>query len=76
MSFKALYRVDYEYDIKRLKYLTYKLASVRVRACVHACAVEIKPGMLRAAYFDDVRVWTRIWFALRNGDFLWQKGVI
>ena len=58
-----------EYDVTRLKYLTYKMASVRVRACVRACAVEIKPGMLRAACFDDVRVWTRIRFALQDGDF-------
>ena len=54
-----------EYDVTRLKYLTYKMASVRVRAC----AVEIKPGMLRAACFVDVRVWTRIRFALQDGDF-------
>ena len=45
-----------EYDAARLKYLTYKMASVRVGACVCACAVEIKPGMLRAACFFDVRV--------------------
>ena len=30
----------------RLKYLTYKMAFVR--SCVRVCAVEIKPGMLRA----------------------------
>ena len=47
-----------EYDVTRLKYLTYKMASVRVCACVRACAVEIKPGMLRAACFDDIRIWT------------------
>ena len=28
----------------------------RVRVCVRACAVEIKPGTLRAACFFDVRV--------------------
>ena len=39
-----------EYDVMRLKYLTYKMSSVRACACVcacicvHACAVEIKPG--------------------------------
>ena len=37
-----------EYDVTLLKYLTYKMASVHLRACVRACAVEIKPGMLRA----------------------------
>ena len=48
----------------RLKYLTYKMTSVRVRVCVRACAIEIKLGMLHTAYLDDVRVWTRIQFAL------------
>ena len=38
-----------EYDITRLKYLTYKMASERVRVCVRACAVEIKSEMLRAS---------------------------
>ena len=56
-----------EGDVTQLKYLTYKVASVRVRVC--ACAVEINPGLLRAACFDDVRVWTRKWFALQDGDF-------
>ena len=56
------------------KYLTYKMASVH--ACVRACAVEIKPGMLRAACFNDVRVWSRIWFALQDGDFSLQSRVI
>ena len=28
----------------------------RVHACVHTCAIEIKPGMLRDACFIDVRV--------------------
>ena len=37
-----------EYDVTRLKCLTYKMASVRVRACVRACAIEIKQGMLHA----------------------------
>ena len=45
------------------------MASVRVRAFVRACVVEIKPGMLRAVCFDDVRVWTRIRFELQDGDF-------
>ena len=48
--------IEYMYDVRRLKYLTYKVASVRVSACVRAYAVEIKPGMLRAACFDDERV--------------------
>ena len=47
-----------------------------VRVCVRACAIEIKPGMLRAAWLDDVRVWTCIRFALQDGDFSKQKGVI
>ena len=34
-----------------------------------ACGVQIKPGMLHAACFIDVRVWTRIRFAVQNGDF-------
>ena len=38
-----------EYDVTRLKYLIYKMASVCVRLCVRACAVEIKSRMLRAA---------------------------
>ena len=38
-----------EYDVVRLKYLTYKRASVRLRVCVRACAVEIKLGMLRVS---------------------------
>ena len=60
-----------EYDVTRLKCLTYKMASVRVcvRVCVRACATEIKPRMLRAVCFDDVRIWTRIRFALQDGDF-------
>ena len=46
-----------------------------VRAIVRACAVEIKPGMLRAACFIDVRVWTRIRFAQQDGDFHSKKGL-
>ena len=43
-------RIDrIEYDVTRLKYLTYKMASVRMPACVRVCAIEMKPGMLRAA---------------------------
>ena len=54
------------------------MASVRVCVCVcvHACAVEIKPGMLRAVCFIDVCVWTRKRFALQDGDFHSNKGVI
>ena len=48
----------------------------RVCACVRAFAVEIKPGMLCDACFIDVRVWTRIRFALQDGDFHSKKGVI
>ena len=55
-----------EYDVTRLKYLTYMMASVRLRACLHVCAVEIKQGMLRAACFDDVCVWTCKRFALQD----------
>ena len=49
---------------------------LRACACVRACAVEIKPGMLRAACFNDVRVWSRIRFALQDGDFSLQSRVI
>ena len=58
------------------KYLPYKMASVRGGVCVRACAVEIKPRMLRAACFVDVRVWTHIRFALQDGDFHSKKEVI
>ena len=60
-----------EHDVAWLKYMTYmyKMAYVHVRVCVRACAVEIKTGMLRAACFYDVRVWTRVRFALQDGDF-------
>ena len=51
------------------------MASVRVCACVRACAIEIKPGMLRAACFDDVRVWMRIRFALQDVNFHRKKGL-
>ena len=54
------------------KYLTYSMASVRVRAC----AVKIKPGMLRDACFIDVRNWTCIRFALQDGVFHSKKNVI
>ena len=38
----------------------------RARVGVLACAVQIKPGKLRAACFIYVRVWTRIRFALQD----------
>ena len=40
------------------------------------CAIEIKPGTLRAACFIDVRVETRIGFDLQDGNFHSSKGVI
>ena len=46
------------------------------RLCMHAWTVESKPGMLRDACFIDVPVWTRIQFALQDGDFHSKKGVI
>ena len=49
------------------KYLTYMMASVR------ACAVEIKPGVLRVACFFDEPVWTRILFARQDGNFQSKK---
>ena len=48
----------------------------RVRGFVRACALEIKPGMLRAACFIDVRVWTRIRFDIQDGNFHGKEGVI
>ena len=39
------------------KYLPTRWRLQRVRVCVRACAVEIKPGMLRAACFFDVRAY-------------------
>ena len=56
------------------KYLPYNMASVCM--CVRACAVEIKPGMLRDACFIDVCVWTQIRFALQDGGFQSSNGVI
>ena len=47
-----------------------------VRMCVRACAVEIKLGMLRAVCLIDVGIWTRIRFALQDGDFHSKKGVV
>ena len=58
------------------KYLPYNMTSVSVCVCVRACAVEIKPEVLRAAYFIDVRISTRIWFALQDGDFHSKKSII
>ena len=49
---------------------------VRVHGCVRTCAVEIKPGMLRVACLIDVHVWTRIRFALQDGDFHSKNRVI
>ena len=47
----------------------------RVRGCVRACAVDIKPGVLRSACFIGVCIWTRIRFDLQDGDFRSKKGV-
>ena len=48
------------------KYLPYNMAS----ACVCAsCVIETKPATLRAARFFDVRIKTRIRFALQDGEF-------
>ena len=41
---------------------------------VHACAIEIKPGTLRATFFIGVCVKTRIQPALQDGHFLAKKG--
>ena len=57
------------------KYLTY-VQKKEHGVCVHACAVEIKLGMLRAVCFIDVhgvRVWTSIRFTLQDGDFRSKK---
>ena len=48
----------------------------RVRVCVRACAVEIKPAMLRAACFIDVHVWMRVQFDLQDGDFHSKKKTV
>ena len=51
------------------------MASASACVCVRrACAVEIKPGILCAVCFIDVRVWTRIRFAIQDGDFHSKKG--
>ena len=57
-------RIEYEVTIQ-ISALQHGLC---VLGCVRACAVEIKPEMLRAACFIDVhvRVWTRIRFALQE----------
>ena len=71
--FYVLYCIDrIEYDV------TVQIDGVceRVRVGVRACAVEIKPGTLRAACFFDVSVLTRSRFDLQDGDFLSRKEVI
>ena len=65
-----------EYDVTVHIFALQHGVCAGVRGCVHACAVEIKLGMLRAACFIDVRAWTRIWFALQEGGFHSKKGVI
>ena len=60
------YRNDvqsYKLSIDRIEYeVTVQIYALQhcehVRGCVRVCAVEIKPGMLRAVYID-VHVWTR-----------------
>ena len=68
-------RIDrIEYDVTVQIFALQDGVCERVRVCV--CAVEIKPGTLHAACFFDVRVKTRIWFDLQDGDFHSKKGVI
>ena len=61
-------------SIDRIEYdVTVQISDLQhgvcVRVCVRACAVQIKPRMLHAACFIDVRIWTRTRFALQDGDF-------
>ena len=60
------------FAIDRIEYdITVQISDLQDGVCerLRVCAVEIKPGMLHAVCFDDVRVWTRIRFAIQDGDF-------
>ena len=66
------------FQIDRIEYdVTVQTSAVQhgvcMRVCARACAVEIKPGMLRDACFIDVHVWTRTQFDLQGGDFHSKK---